>query len=461
MSAGPAPAPPGALPVDGQWRRLSPLSPVVRGGAALFGMLVVIPNLVANGADPRRPEGRLLAALVAAVLIVLTVAGALVSWLVTRWRIAAGTLQIDTGLLFRRSHRVPLTRIQAVDVVAPLTARLLGVAEVRIVSAGRGHERARLAYVRGEQAQAIRSQLLALAHGLTAETPEPAAYPLLHVPPSRLAWSLALRGTTIVPLAIIAALLATGGVLQGDAVQGLTAAFGSVLATLVVHAVAVAQSFNADFDFRISEAPDGFRLDRGLLQTRHETIPFGRIQAIRVVQPWLWRPLGWWRLEVDVARQRISRRADAGAQALSRVLLPVAPREQVLWLLARVTPGALVEPPPAAPVPRRALLRAPLSRHLLAAWHDERYLYARTGRITAATVVLPLAKLQSVRLASGPLLRALRLATLRGDSAGQRWAAQALCRDAAEAEAMLWRLVDGARAARSAGLRGFAGRTSG
>lgn len=460
MSAAPPPDT-SALPVDGQWRRLSPLTPLVRGAAALLGVLVVVPNLVANGADPRRPESRTLAAIVAAVLIVVTVTGALVSWLVTRWRIAAGTLQIDTGLVFRRSHRVPLTRIQAVDVVAPLTARLLGVAEVRIVSAGRGQERARLAYVRSEQAQAIRSQLLALAHGLTAETPEPPAYPLLHVPPSRLAGSLLLRGLTLAPLMVIAGLIALSLAASGAAARGYAAASGSFLVTLVVHLLSVAQSFNADFDFRISEGPDGFRLDRGLLQTRHETIPFGRIQAVRVVQPWLWRPLGWWRLDVDVARQRVSRRADAGAQTLARVLLPVAPSDEVLWLLSRVTPEAAIVPPPGAAAPRRAWLRAPFSRHLLAAWQDERYLYARTGRITAATVVQPLAKLQSVRLASGPLLRLLRLASLRGDSAGHRWAARALCRDAGEAEAMLWRAVDGARAARARRLQGFAGEGQG
>ncbi|HZS15527.1 MAG TPA: PH domain-containing protein [Candidatus Dormibacteraeota bacterium] len=447
MSAAPSPS---VLPVDGQWRRLSPLSPVVRGGAALLGVLVVLPNLVANGVDPRRAGDRIVAGIVAAALLCLSVVGAVVSWLVTRWRIAGGNLQIETGLVRRQSFRVPLTRIQAVDVVAPLTARLVGVAEVRIVSAGRGQDRARLAYVRSDEAHAIRSQLLALAHGLTAETPEPPAYPLLQVPGGRLAGSLALRSATLIPLLAVVGLLWATTASPGGAARALEFSFGSLVAALALHVVAVAQAFNADFDFRISEAPDGFRLDRGMLQTRHETIPFGRIQAVRLVEPLLWRPLGWCRLDVDVARQRVSRRADQGAHIVSRTLLPVAPREQVLWLLARVTPHAQPSPPPGSRVPRRAWVKAPLSRHLLAAWHDERYLCARTGRLTAATVVLPLAKLQSLRLSSGPLQRALGLATLRGVSAGQRWAALAHCRDAQEAGAWLWTLIDRARAARRA-----------
>lgn len=444
MSVEPAGA---VLPVDGQWRRLSPLSPVVRAAAALVGILVIVPNLVANGLDPRKSGNRVVSLVVTASLIVVTVVGAVVSWLVTRWRIAGGNLQIETGLIRRQSYRVPLARIQAVDVVAPLTARLLGVAEVRIVSAGRGHERGRLAYVRTEEANAIRSQLLALAHGLVAETPEPPAYPLMQVDSGRLAVSLLLRGGVAMPLLLLLALTivaVTGNLGQAVVDAGL----GSIVAAMVVHLMAIAQAFNADYGFRINEAADGFRLDRGLLQTRHETIPFGRIQAVRVVEPLLWRLFGWSRLEVDVARQHVTRRADPAAHMISRVLMPVASREHVLWLLSRVTPSAQPAPPPGAQPPRRALWKAPLSWHFLAAWHDGRYFYARTGRVTAATVILPLAKLQSGRLSSGPVQRALRLATVHADSAGHRWSAQARCRDQQEAEEMLWQLVGDARAAR-------------
>ena len=452
MSVDPRSAEAGAtnFSVGAPWRRLSPLSPVVRGGAAVLGLLVIIPNLLANGLDPRKPGERLYALAVPVTLLVVTVVAAIVSWLVTRWRIAEGNLQIETGLIRRQSYRVPLTRIQAVDVVAPLTARLLGLAEVRIVSAGRGQEKGRLAYLRTEQANTIRSQLLALAHGLTADTPEPPAYPLLHVPGGRLASALLLRGATLIPLVVLLALLVVSGVLSGNAREGVGALFGTVFAALFVHAVAIVQSFNAEYDFRISEAPDGFRLDRGLLQTRHETIPFGRVQAVRLVEPLLWRPFGWCRLEVDVARQHVSRRADASAHVVARVLAPVAPREHVMFVLARVVPNAQPLPPPSSRAPQRAWIKAPFSWHLLAAWDDAQYLYARTGRVTASTVVLPLAKLQSVHVSSGPVQRALRLASLDGVSAGHRWAGRALCRDEQQAGAMLWRLIDGARAARRA-----------
>jgi putative membrane protein len=238
----------------------------------------------------------------------------------------------------------------------------------------------------------------------------------------------------------------------------------SSLTVVIGSAAAVARVFNEDFDFSISEAGDGVRLDRGLLQRRHETIPFGRIQAVRLVQPLFWRPFGWWRLEVDVARQHTPRQADQEGQRVARTLIPVTHRDPALWLAARVFPGASVEPPPGSRPPRRAMFKAPLSYHLLAAWSSDRYAYARTGRVQAATVVAPLDKMQSVRFTQGPVQRALRLASTHVDTAGQRWQASAHCRDENEAETMLWHLSERARQARRVhrtGSGGIAVATSG
>ena len=62
--------------------------------------------------------------------------------------------------------------------------------------------------------------------------------------------------------------------------------------------------------------------------------------------------------------------------------------------------------------------------------------------------MVPLLKVQSVRLESGPLLRALRLATVHVDTAGRRWQASASCRDQEEADQMLWAVSERARLAR-------------
>jgi len=94
------------------------------------------------------------------------------------------------------------------------------------------------------------------------------------------------------------------------------------------------------------------------------------------------------------------------------------------------------------------MVRAPLSYHFLAAWFGNAYVYARTGRVQEAIIVVPLVKVQSVRLETGPVLRALRLGSVHIDTAGRRWQASAVCRDHDEAGQLLWTISERARAAR-------------
>jgi putative membrane protein len=430
-----ASSPPAALGQT-EWKRLHPLSPVVRAGSAV-AVLVLFSTQFDTGRRHGFPWESF-------VLLGLGIVAGIVSWLVTRWRVHGGDLQITTGLIRRQSIRVPLARIQAIDVIAPVIARVLGLAEVRVVVAGRGTGRTRLAYLGAAEAQQVRATLLALAHGLASGTPEPPAQPLLRMDNRRVVFATLLTAPVnvligIVILAMITSLLVPHG-----------AATASIAVPALVGVLPeVFRRFNAVYDFQLSEAADGLRLSRGLLQTRTETIPFGRIQAVRWVEPLLWRHFGWVRLEVDVARQRGSQQREEGSSQLSRTLLPVGSREHAAWLLQRVLPGAVTVAPPGSRPPRRAVFRAPFSYHLLAFWDDRgRHALARTGRVRPEVVVVPLEKVQSVRFRQGPLQRWLRLATVHLDTAGRGWQARAVCRDVADAEVLMDRLTDLAREAR-------------
>ena len=450
------------------WARLHPLSPVAKGGRAVLALVfVTLPRQVAGGGLER---SRLVVdAAVAAAII----AAGVVSWLVTRWRVAGGELQLETGLLRRQSIRVPLARVQAVDVVRPFAARLLGISELRLVLAGRGTGKARLAFLPQRRAVQVRGQLLALGSGLASAddrldgpgwlgsgaidagmtgstdagiTGDGAGErPIASVPAGRLIASALLGApavivTVLVPVLVVLALVAP-------------TALGPVLGTLATvlfgSGAAVLRRINVELGFSVAEAADGLRLRSGLLQTRAETIPAGRVQAVRLVEPLLWRPFGWCRLEIDVAQQREREVGEEDVRALTRALLPVGGRAQADALLARVLPGAATHPPPDAGAPRRARFKAPLSFRRLASWHDAAYVVARTGRLQAETVEVPLAKVQSIRWTPGPAQRRLRLATVHIDTAGQRWQAAARDRDATEAEALLTELPGLARMARA------------
>ena len=72
--------------------------------------------------------------------------------------------------------------------------------------------------------------------------------------------------------------------------------------------------FTQGFDFRLGIAEDGLRLSYGLLEKQTQTVAPGRIQALEVKQPLLWRAFGWWRIEVNVAGN-VGRRQGATSPA--------------------------------------------------------------------------------------------------------------------------------------------------
>ena len=76
-------------------------------------------------------------------------------------------------------------------------------------------------------------------------------------------------------------------------------------------------------------------------------------ETVRMLEPLLWRPFGWVRVEIDVAGYA-GRRGEE--QAATNALVPVAPRALAEALVGRVLGGGL--PVPAAPVPGRARWRA-------------------------------------------------------------------------------------------------------
>ena len=418
------------------WSRLHPLSPVVKGGRTVLVLVfVTAPRQLLSG-DVQTPQ-LLLDGLGALVIIIAGV----VSWLVSRWRVEGGELQLELGLVRRQSIRVPLSRVQAVDVVRPLTARLLGLSELRLVMAGSGTGQSRLAYLPEERALEIRAQLLATGAGVPERVVAPE--PLLRVPDGRLVAS-ALLGGPALTLAQALLVLLVLSVVAPDQI-GPVLAGGATL--LLGAGAAVLRRLNVELRFAVGLAPDGLRITSGLLQTRAETVPAGRAQAVRLVEPLLWRPFGWVRLEVDVAQQREREVGQDDVQQLTRALLPVGTRAEADELLALVLPGATsrvtVRPP------RRARWRAPLSLPRLGIALDDTHLVARTGVLEVTTVVVPLEKAQSLRLTQGPLQRRLRLASVEVDTAGRRWRAAALHRDAAAAAALLEELTSLAREARS------------
>ncbi|MET7736919.1 PH domain-containing protein [Streptomyces sp. NPDC005402] len=412
-------------------RRLHPITPLRRAWAPVA---VVIGWAVHDPDQAQRQLTRLTTTTLLIALAVIIPAAALygfLTWWFTHFAVTDTELRIRTGLLFRRTAHIRLERIQAIDVTQPLLARVAGVTKLRLDVVGTD-KKDELAFLGEREARALRAELLARAAGFAPETAhevgEAPARELLRTPPRDLALSLVLTGATWG--ALVAALVVPPLLWMA------THSLWTVLATAVPLLGAAGASsigrFVAEYDWTVGESPDGLRIDHGLLDRSHETVPPGRVQTVRIVEPLLWRRRGWVRVELDVAGSSNS------------VLVPVAPREAAEAVVARVLPGVTVPPPSAlSRPPRRAGRCMPLwwRGHGLAV--TDTVFASRRGLLRRSLALVPHAKVQSVRLSQGPWERLWGVADVHVDT-GANKTVTARLRDAREAAQLL-----GAQAERS------------
>jgi len=379
------------------------------------------------------------------VAVILVALGA-ISWLVTRWRVEGSDLRIETGVLRRSSLRFPLAQVQAIDIVRPLVARIFGLSELRLRMGGATGHSGRLAYLTEGHADTVRAQLLAIGHGVTAETDESPERVLISVPVGRLIGSIVIGPAAIFLVVALTALIITA-VLSPEAAVAIVGSSGAIGLGLVGF---LWRRLNSGFNLTVAQAPDGLRVRSGLLDTTAETIPSGRVQAVRMIEPLLWRPLGWCRLEVDVAGRQRSGGENRGQSRELRAALPVGTRSEAAWLLGRLISDA---PQGRVPAPLRARYKAPLRYHFLSWGKSDTCVVATSGRVTRVTSWVPLGKVQSLRRVQGPLQRRLGLASVHLDTAGRRVGASLLDRDATEADQAIAELTALSRAARRSAPR--------
>ena len=429
------------------WQRLHPLSPVVRAGRHLISVgAVILVGLVhsQNAHGDRRWD--LIAIGVALVV-------GIVTWLVTRWRLVDGVLQIESGLINRNSSRYPLSRVQAIDIARSGLARVLGLAELRLRMAGSGGDAGRLACLTLANATQLRNELLAIARAERDALAEigqargsaPASAPgsgiaqalgtgepLVVTDTGRLIVGTLTAGVGLVAV-IVGAALIIGLAMFPSAAKAIAA--GGIW-PIIGFAGALWKRFNGDYRLTIHATDAGFQLRSGLVQTTSETISRDRIQLVRLRQPLLWRRFGWCRVEVVVAGGKVTKENRAEGR-VSRPLLAVGRLEVGRAIIANLVPGA---PECSVPAPARAAWKAPLSKHLLAMGSNDRYIAARRGRLEATTTWVSLAKVQSIRATEGPVQRRLGLTTVHLDVAGAHAHATLQDRDTGEALGLLARL---------------------
>jgi putative membrane protein len=460
------PAAPASLPPEpGTPRRLHVLSPVFFAGGHVRRLWPVALLVAA-----RRQYWLL--ALGALVLL----AWSTIEWLRRTYALEGGALRLEEGVLARKLRVVPFDRIQQVDLVRKPLHRLLGVATLRVETAGGGSDaEVDLHVVALAEAQALRTVLLRAKAGAVgaggragAEAVEaPAERVLLRLPITEVMLA-GVTGTRAAAVLVVLGPLSQAADwfpdlsdwlfrrLDPEAVAPTTPPAILAVALLAVAVwlgLAAASSVVTDYGFTLARVGGDLVVRRGLLERREAVLPLARLQVVRVEESLLRRALGLASIRIQSAG-----RSGGADRTASRLAIPVLQRSQVNRVLGELLPGAapvpdLRPPPPAArrravvrsvlwptllvaavtlalwPLTRLAVLAVPLTVVLavpggLAAYrslgHARRdgYLYARRGVPIRVTTVVPVAKAQSGSVRSSPFQRRAGLATLHVDVAG-------------------------------------------
>lgn len=419
--------------------RPHPLTPLVRG------WVLLVAGVAAFGQEflPfRRPEGSPLPplwaffALVGGVALLVGLASIL-TWWFTRFVIDEEELRIETGFLSRSSKRIGFSRIQSVNVIQPLTARLFGLGELRI-DAGGSDSGVTLRYLNRAKAYRLRDYLLSRAHGHTTTVAESAARPqasvfedlsaadrvLVRITPQQLILGLVTSMEFLVSvLLLIIALVVVWQFGYGIPVVAALLPLALGVVSLISRRVIT------QFNYTLAETggihqraetgggqqgePTGLRISRGLTSLSSQSVPLDRIQGVRIQQSWLWRRLKFHRVDIEVLGYG---RGGEDQKQSSSMLFPVATTDQVRIAMRYLLPGAEDETIPLQPVDRRAVWLRPLSARTLRWGANDKVLVSEGGLLVFTRDTVPHAKTQSVRVTQGPLQRRLGVASVHVDT---------------------------------------------
>ena len=443
---------------------------------------------------------------VVAILAVPAIGFSIASFLNFSYLLRGDELIIRSGALRRQFRVIPLARVQNTELRQSAVQRMLGVAELRVETAGSaGSTEARLSVVTLADGQRLRADILARRGRpamRTSQSDEAATVPTVLL--GRLTVrDLVLAGATSNEAGIVLAAIAGAlGVLDDlpipvpawledpsgllpdrsvGSVAGLIAA-GLLILLVLGRLLSITGAVVSYYGFTLERTGDELRKRYGLLSRREAHIPLRRVQAIRVVESALRRRFGLASLKIETAGGFSGEREMRGAEAF----LPLARTESIPVLLREVLADfdySAVRFQRVHPRSRRraftkyliALLvvtgvltlvlhplwlllvgAAPLT-YLLAAWQYAHRGYAlasgvvlaRSGAMRRVTWIIPERKLQTLHVSASPFQRRHDLATLQLDTASGH-AASVVDLASTDAAVLLFRLASAALAPRGA-----------
>lgn len=401
------------------WHRVHPISPLVKGWIAIVAVVFIFGRNALESSFRGEGTGDIpplfLGLGIGALVIVLGV-GFYLSWLFTRYQVTDREVRLNTGVIFKQQRHARIDRVQAIDVVQPLLARVFGLAELKFDVADAGKSAFKLSYLRLSEAKRLRAAILARAAGVSVDPQSP--HEVIEAPEREV---VSIGAGRIIAAAFVSSgpvifILSLGAAAY---IYHLTQSMAAIFAMLpaVIGAFSIVwQRLVTDFNFKVAISADGVRLHYGMLETRSQTIPPGRVQAVGISQGPLQRIFGWYKVNVNVAGFGDATNAKESNRS---VILPVGKLPEVMTVLQLIFPDPGVENPfevfeaglkgPGnrqgfVHSPRSAIFIDPLSWRYNAFRATKTALLCRHGIIFRRLEVVPHERTQSLSLYQGPLM---------------------------------------------------------
>lgn len=309
-----------------------------------------------------------------------------VQWFRYTYRVEDEELRIEYGVLVRKRSFIPRHRIQVIDISSGVLQRMFGLVSLNVQTAGGSTPGATINALTREEAEWIKETLsrddeeeqpetgpateaedeqaldAATSEVSTAgkkqkdEDPEPAY---------RLSWGrLLVAGTTSgsfgIALSIVGTIFAQANTVIDenalvnfiqDFVDSSVVFFSLLIAGLILLAwlFSIIGTILANANFELFKRKKEIIISRGLFEKKQITIPYSRIQAVRIKEGIVRQPLGYCTLYVDSA-------GFGQESGESTVLFPLLPRRDAEDFLKVMVPEYARDIPVERP-PLRALRR--------------------------------------------------------------------------------------------------------
>jgi len=387
------------------------------------------------------------------------------------YRLDADTFDISSGVVSRREREIPFDRIQNVDIAQNVLQRTLGIAEIRLETAGGGGDsEARLQYVSRQEATRLQELISRRKQGDVSERDPGASDDLLFELDGRELGVLGFTSANVRLLGLLGGLIVIASPVAAERISprlGLLLLLGPAFAVVVLVLLWIGSGVQAVlryYGFRLYRHDEELRYKRGLLQQYDGTIPLSKIQTLMIRENLLARSVGYGSLAIETAGYA------PGQSDNVEAAVPIAQRDRVFELARTIED---IGYPKFERPPKRARLRyvarytivvalltaiaggihfwtdflpfwyatagswvlVPVAAHLK--WKnigyalDGKYVIARVGFWTRRTTIVPYYRVQTLSSAQSIFQRRRDLATLLVDTAtsGGFWGGDAVIPD--------------------------------